>query len=442
MRKCLLNFFILCGFIGSLAACGSDKTAKSDLPPPEERISVMMPGRAPTVDPSLTGFDVKLPEQAVNPDWAQNGGTVGHAPGHPALASKPKKLWSSSIGSGSGSRFKLLASPLIQGDVVYAMDSIGRIAAHRLSSGDRLWRVETTPDHRDGDAMGGGIALEQGNLYATTGFGEVVALKAEDGSILWRRSLGKPLRAAPTVFEGRLFALTIENETYALEAQTGQILWRHSGIAENAALMGASSAAVRGDTVVVAYSSGELFALRTQNGRVIWGEVLSVPTQKGALPAIADIRGLPVLEGGRIFAISHSGRMLSIDERSGGRVWESDIGGSNTPCVAGAAVFVLTNDNELVALARETGRIAWISRLQKYEKDEEKSGRTVVWAGPVLAGGKLWLVNSLGFLASYDPETGSEVSSEEISNAAYLPPIVAQRTMLVLSDDGILRAFK
>ncbi len=436
-RLCLC--FLL---VGGLVACGSDDSDKESAVHAGKRISIMPATNKPKVDPGLSDFKISLPEPAVNRDWSHNGGSVDHAPGSLSLAKAPLEIWGDSIGSGSNRNFKLLASPVVGLNAVYAMDSIGRVSAYDLTTGDRHWRVDTTPSSRDGDAMGGGIALESNVLYATTGFGEVVALRASDGSVLWRRGLAKPIRAAPSVAEGRVFAITIENETYALDAKTGQIMWRHSGIAESASLMGASSPAVHGDTVVVAYSSGELFGLRSQNGRVVWSEVLAVPIQKGALPAIADIRGLPVIHQGRVFAISHSGRMVSIDERSGERAWESDLGGFNTPCVAGSAVFVVTNDNELVALARDSGRVVWIAELQKLSKPSDRDSKPVIWSGPILAGGRLWLTNSLGFLSAYDPETGYVLYDKEVAEPFYLAPVVANRTMVLLSDDGKLRGFK
>ncbi len=425
-----------------LMACGSDDSKKDAAAPAGKRISVMAAAYKPKVAPDAGEFKIALPEPAANRDWSQNGGAVDHAPGHLSFSKIPSEVWSSSIGSGSGKSFKLLATPIVGGNAVYAMDSIGRVSAFNLANGERYWRVNTAPPSADGDAIGGGIAMDSNVLYASTGFGEVLALRAADGSVLWRRMLGKPIRAAPTVSEGRVFVLTIENETYALDARTGQVMWRHSGIAENAALMGASSPAVHGDTLVVAYSSGELFGLRTQNGRVIWSEVLAVPVQKGALPAIADIRGLPVIDKGRVFAISHSGRMVAIDERSGGRVWEADIGGMNTPCAVGNAVFVLSNDNELMALARDNGRIIWIAELQKLSQPSDRDSKPVLWSGPVLAGGRLWLTNSLGALAAYDPETGYALYDKEVADPFFSPPVVANRMMLLLSDDGTLKAFK
>jgi len=442
-RSRYLCLSLLLGASVLLAACGSDES--TDGPPSApagKRIPVLMDTDKPKVDSSVSDFSIDLPSAAVNREWPQNGGSVGHAPGNPVLTSSPQEAWGRTIGSGSDKDFKLLASPVVGAKTIYTMDAIGRVSAVNAEDGDRLWRVETTPSYRDGDAMGGGIALDSGIVYATTGFGEALALKASDGSVIWRRSLGKPIRSAPTVAEGRLYAISIENDTFALDAQTGRVLWQQSGIAESASLMGASSAAVHGDTVVVAYSSGELFGLRAQNGRVIWGEVLAVPTKKGALPAIADIRGLPVIDRGRVFAISHSGRMVAIDERSGERVWEADIGGFNTPCMGENALFVVTNDNQLMALTRDKGQIIWITDLQKVADPEAHSSKPVIWSGPVLAGGRLWLTNSLGFLASYDPDDGKSRDSKEVSAPLYLSPIVSNKTMFLLSDDGHLRAFK
>ncbi|HBM90352.1 MAG TPA: pyrrolo-quinoline quinone, partial [Rhodospirillaceae bacterium] len=283
---------------------------------------------------------------------------------------------------------------------------------------------------------------EDGILYVSTGFGDVLALRMSDGSVVWRQSLGEPLRCAPTIAQGRVFVISIENKTHVLEAKTGRVVWHHSGIAESASLLGAASPAVEGDTVVIPYSSGEIFGLRVQNGRLAWSEVLAVPRQVGALPAIADIRGLPVMVNKKVYAISHSGRMAVIDGRTGDRVWDKDLGGINTPCVVGAAVFIATNDNLLVALTRRQGKILWTQELQQFENASDPSSKRLVWYGPVMAGGRLWLTNSAGGLVSYAPDNGAILSDREIAGSFFLPPVVAGETMVLLSDDGYLYALR
>lgn len=440
-RGCFRLFSFVC-LAALLAACGSGGSKKETSASSGPRLPVMESTYKPKADTNLSGFSVSVPDPVANDQWPTNGGSIDHSPGNSALAKVPEQIWSATIGTGSGRSYKLLGSPVASGDEAFAMDSIGRVAAFSLKDGERLWRVETTPPSRDGEAMGGGIAYDNGIVYASTGFGEVVALNAQNGGVIWRSAVGKPIRSAPTVAEGRVFVVNIENVTTAIDSKTGRIVWQHSGIAESAALMGASSPAVHGDTLVVAYSSGELFGLRVQNGRVVWGEVLAVPTQKGALPAIAHIRGLPVIDDGRVYAVSHSGRMIAIEERTGNRVWEADIGGSNTPCAVGNAVYVLSNDNELMALTRDGGRIAWVTELQKHMKPSDRDSKRITWHGPVMAGGRLWLTNSLGYMAAFSPEDGSVLVDKEVAEPFFLPPVVAGRTMLLLSDDGKLRAFR
>ncbi len=393
-------------------------------------------------DPGVEDFSPALPEELTGSEWPQEGGSPTHVSLNPELAPVPEKAWKSDIGSGSGGGYKLLARPIVAGGKVFTMDARGEVRAFSDSDGSLLWKRKTNPEKSDGDTNGGGIGYGDGKIFATTGFGEVLALRPEDGSVIWRKTIGKPLRAAPSISDGRVFAVTIDNETHALSVEKGEMLWKHNGISESAALMGAASPAIGGDSVIVAYSSGEMFSLRSQNGRMAWTEVLAVPTHVGALPAIADIRGLPVIDGGLAFAVSHSGRMAAVDMRTGGRAWENEIGGTNTPAVAGDAVFVLSNDNELAALVKESGRVSWVKQLQRFKDVSNKDSERVFWNGPVLAGGRLWMVSSLGRLIAVSVNDGSPLYDQEIELPFFMPPVVAGRAMYLVSDDGQIIAMK
>jgi outer membrane protein assembly factor BamB len=354
----------------------------------------------------------------------------------------PEIIWKTSIGDGSSSDFKLLSHPVVSRGVVFTMDAIGTVAAFNAENGNRLWAQETTPKDSEEPAIAGGLAVDRDTVFATTGFGDVYALNAKTGEVKWRKSLQKPLRAAPMVADDRVYVVSIDNDLNALDAETGDVLWHHSGTAENASLMGASSPAAQGDTVVVAYNTGEIYSLRAQNGRPSWTYLLAAPAQVGALPAIADIRGLPVIDKGRVFAISHSGRFAAIDLRSGDRVWENDIGGINTPIVAGDSVFIYGGDSQLIALTRETGRTLWVSPLPKFSDPNDKDSDALVWSGPVLAGEKLWMVNSGGQLASFSSSDGAALSSIDLGSPVYLSPVIVNRTFFVVTDNGKLIALR
>src|SRR3546814_4596588 len=104
------------------------------------------------------------------------------------------------------------------------------------------------------------------------------------------------MRAAPTVAGWGVFVVSIYNHLTALNAETGEKLWSHTGFSEPAGLLGGASPAVEGDIVVVPYSSGEIFALRVENGRVVWSDNLTAVRRVDALSSLADIRGGPVIE--------------------------------------------------------------------------------------------------------------------------------------------------
>jgi len=151
---------------------------------------------------------------------------------------------------------------------------------------------------------------------------------------------------------------------------------------------------------------------------------------------------MPVLDHGRVYAISHSGRMAALEQRSGDRIWEADIGGIDTPIVVGDSVFVYGGENQLMALTQASGRPLWVKQLAKRADPTDKDSDRVVWAGPVLAGERVWMVNSLGHLASFSPGDGAPIDTLDLRDPIYLSPIVANRTMYVVTDGGTLIALR
>lgn len=410
-------------------------------PLPGQRVAVLLRERRVEVDPKLAGTPVVVPPAQVNAAWPQAGGGPEHAMGNLALSANPTEAFRTDIGSGSSSSQVLLSTPVVADGRIYAVDADAQAGAFDAQTGRTLWQVQLKPEKERGDAMGGGVAYDGGRLYVTTGYGEVLALDAGNGNVVWRKRASGPLRGAPTVAAGRVFAVTIDNQLVALNASDGENLWTHTGILETAGLLGASSPAANTTVVVAPYSSGELVAMRPENGRVTWMESLAAIRRSGALSSLADIRGLPVLDRGAVYAIGHSGRMIAVDERIGARLWELELGGTQTPYVAGEFIFVVTNDAEVVAITRRDGHIRWISQLQQYEDPEDRQG-VVAWAGPVMAGGRLWLTNSMGELVGVSPADGQVVSRHKLSSDTFLPPVVANGTLYVLSDNGTLTAFR
>lgn len=426
----------------SLSACETigDIFAKSKPPLPGERIAVL--SNDEDVKPDAGG-EVTLPRPAVNDSWPQSGGFANFAMHHLEIADAPREVWSVDVGSGSGSDRQLLTPPVVANGRVFVKDALNTVSAYDAATGKQLWRVTLkSKGGRDDNEFGGGLAWYGGKLFVTTGFAEVMSLNPDDGAEVWRRSVSAPVRGAPTVFQDRVFAISIDNKLHALAAIDGAELWEFSALSENAGFLAGPSPSASQEYVVAPFSSGELVALRLDSGRQVWNESLVAQRRGGAesLSALADIRGRPVIDRGRVLGIGTAGQIGAFDLRSGARLWDKPIAGSGTPWVAGRWVFIISGNNEIVCLNRDDGKIRWVTPLTFYT--DQKRRKTAIWVGPVLAGDRLLIGGGNGDLLAISPYDGQPIGKVSVGSAVLLAPVIADRTIYVLTDSGRLIALR
>lgn len=441
----LLRVAMVALAFGTLAGCDSVTgmfTSEDKTVLPGKRLSVMELGSTLEVDPAIADELVILPQPYVNPDWAQPGGSPDNANYHLAAPGPLDRLWSVDAGAGSDRVAQLTASPVIADGKIFVLDAESTVRAFDRKTGKRLWETDLVPEGEDADeGRGGGVAFDNGKIFVVTGFGTGHGLDAASGAIVWTQTLGEPFRAAPTANGGRVFAVTADNQTIAFAQETGEVLWRHRGIVESAGILSSPSPAVAGSVVISPYSSGEVVALRVANGTPVWSDSLNRTGRLTSLSELNDIAGRPVIDRDRVFAISHSGRMVSIDLRTGERAWTRDIGGVQTPWVAGDYLYLITNSEELVAISRRDGRIRWITPMPRWEDPEDRED-PIVWSGPVLVSDRLILVSSTGDATSVSPYTGEILGRIDLPDDVLIAPVVADETLYILTDSASLIALK
>ena len=423
----------------ALTACGLLRG--SDEPPlPGERLPVLALVEETAADPALADRQVVLPAPYRNGSWPQAGGHPTHAVHHLELPASYARAWRTSAGTGSSRERRITAAPVVADGAVYAMDANSVVSAVRVDDGRRLWRRAFAPSFEEEGAIGGGLAVDRGVLYVSTAYGELVAVDAEDGADRWRTRIGVPLRGGPTVGGGRVYVLSHDNRLHAVDAASGAVLWDHVGIQEVSGLLRGASPALDVGLVLAPFSSGEIVALRPENGRLVWSDTLSGRARLTALADLSDI-GLPVLDRGLAVVASYAGRTVAFDIRSGRRVWEQDIASAETPWVAGDYVFLVTVNAEAIALSRQDGRIRWVARLPRFRDPDDRRG-PISWSGPVLAGDRLILGSSTGLLVTLSPYTGETLDSVSLGEGIPIAPVVADGALYVLTDRANIHAFR
>ena len=204
------------------------------------------------------------------------------------------------------------------GGRIYVLDAEAHVRVFRLSDGHPIWDKRLAPKNgtdmptlwgllgkhntvQPFTGMGGGIAFDDGKIFVTSGFGQLIVMDAANGHEVWRRDLITPILNAPVVRDGRIFVSTHDNHLYALAETDGRVLWDNQGTSEPATILATTNVAVVGEFVVAPYSSGELDAFRVQNGQPAWSDVLSHTGNITAMSEIDAIAGRPRDRPGRRF---------------------------------------------------------------------------------------------------------------------------------------------
>ena len=425
-----------------LASCSLfDDLFESDKTPiPGTRVAVMNSQRGLDVDAGYAPH-IALPPPAANADWPQPGLDPAHDMGHPALAETIAPAWNSAIGEGGGYRRKITSQPVIGGGRVLTMDSDGYVSAYDVGNGARLWRLDTQADGDRSSNVGGGVSLAGDRAFASTGRGEVIAIEAATGKIVWRSTIPTAARAAPTVADNKLFVPTLDDQLVALAMDDGHRLWNYQAQNATTSMLGLPSPAYADGLLVCGFGSGDLICIRAATGTVAWSDSLASTRGRTSGVDFSAVRGLPVIVGNTVYAISLGGLMLALDLRSGRRLWERDIASAETPYVVGDWIFILSIDQQVACLNRTDGRVAWVTQLPQWE-NEKKEQDPITWSGPSLGGDRLLLAGSSMEAISVSPYTGKILGTQKLDETVSLATVIAGGTAYMITDDGTLRAFR
>jgi outer membrane protein assembly factor BamB len=382
-----------------------------------------------------------LPPEVANTDWTHRNATPNHVAPHARLSPGLTRLWVADAGTGNTGRALLTSGPVAADGRVFVLDAAATVTAFG-TGGTEAWSVYVGREGEDGrDGFGGGLAIAGGTVFAATGFGEVVALAAATGEILWRTSVEGPVRAAPIVTQNRVIVVTRDDRAFALRTDTGAEIWRIQGAAGTTGLLGGASPAADDVVAVLPFTSGEVTAVVAFSGRRIWSNAITGGRLGLARTAIGDITGDPVIDGETIYVANQSGRLVSIDRRTGQRNWTVNDGSLNPVLPVAGSIFLVSDRAELLRLDAASGARIWAVQLPEFNDPEDRDG-AIGYAGPILAGGRLILVSTEGLVLSFDPDTGRETGRVDLPGPSYLPPAVADGRLYVLTIEGELAAFQ
>ncbi|WP_333825638.1 outer membrane protein assembly factor BamB family protein [Pinisolibacter sp.] len=386
---------------------------------------------------------VVIPGPHAVSSWGGVGGPAGNAAGHVALdGSGTSRVWSThAADTGTGGMLRgdvrAFAGPVAAGGRAFVLGPSGHVTAVSLAGGT-AWRVSVRPNDIDEPATTGGVATDGSRVYAGTAYGKLMALDADSGAVVWDVKLPEPARSAPTVSDGKVVVVTQASTVVAHNVADGTEAWTWRGTPEIGNLLSSANPAIANGIAVVPFTSGELVALEMKSGKVLWNDTLARASRTFAVSGLATIAASPVIADGVVYATGVGSRTVAIELKSGARLWDVAFGSAHTPAVAGNAVFLVDLDDNLTALDRKTGEVLWATHLPVTKTKKKRTH----WAGPVLAGGSLWLVSNEGGMIGADPTSGRITATQSGHTPAMVQPIAVSGKILVLDASGNLTAYE
>ncbi len=301
--------------------------------------------------------------------------------------------------------------------------------------------MNVRPKHVSAQNLGGGIGYDNGVIYASTGFSELLSIDAGSGKINWRQPLDFPARSAPTI-AGGLVAVVIQNDLLlTFDPVSGTPGWRFTGKVTDSPTSVAVSGAPAYDSgiLVAGFSSGTLAGLDANSGTPLWEQSLASSFGQASPLDFSDIVAPPVISNGVVYAIGLGNTAVAVDLHSGAKVWDRDVTGTDALCLAGDFAYLLTADQTLAAIHVDDGLVSWMTALPTFQNMKKKHPRS--WNGPMLVNGHLLLTSDLGDLLSVDPVTGTAGNMSKLAGPADMLPIAANGALLMLTRDAILTSY-
>ena len=205
-----------------------------------------------------------------------------------------KLQWISKLSS------EVLSAPKYYDGTVIVRTGDSRIFGINANDGSRKWVYDrTTPSLALRSSAG--IVVEGGAVYAGFAGGKLVAVRADNGKLLWEASVAQPkgvteieriadITSLPVVDGPLVYAVAYQGKIAAVDRVAGRVVWSR----DISSLAGLN---VEDGRIFVSHAAGSIYALDYTTGKTFWRQAalknrqLTAPLPLGNLVAVGDVEG-------------------------------------------------------------------------------------------------------------------------------------------------------
>jgi outer membrane protein assembly factor BamB len=255
--------------------------------------------------------------------------------------------------------------------------------------------------------------------------GEVAAFDLA-GKSLWVANVGGEVLAPVVVAGATAVVRTADGRIFALGLADGKRRWVYQRPTPALLLRAETAVLVTPTNVVAGYPGGKLIALDLDDGKLTWEVTVSLPRGSTELERVADVSGLPVIDGGRICAGAFQGKVACFDIAGGNTLWTRDLSTATGLALDDKSAYVTDDQDNVHALDRDTGASRW--------KQDKLLRRRVT--APVVVDGKVVVGDSLGWLHVLAKDDGAFLGRIGVDGGAVHALVPTGNALLVQTAGG------
>ena len=357
--------------------------------------------------------------------WTHGGSGSSHSLGNIAFSADGQFSSHFKIKVGPKGSY---SEPIVQNNQIFIMTPNGYIVVYN-DKGEFLWELSILPDGigKKNDIYGG-LAINKDRLAVTTSLGELLLISVSKRRVVWRYDFKRPFRSAPIFHKGYIFGVTGDDIAVSLDLK-GKLRWTKKGPQKNTKVFATVSPAASGNKVLFPFSGGSLVALNAVNGIQLWEVNLENSDVGSASSSLGDFASDPAVFGSTIFAVGAFGETFAAN--TNGRVlWRNNIQSSGQLIVSGNAAYYSSNNSSIGRINSKNGKIIFLKKFP--------GKNWVKHSGPILLQNRLLVLATDKNAYWFSPEDGRLLNKEKIGTKASSPPVVANKKLMFVSEDGML----
>jgi len=336
-----------------------------------------------------------------------------------------QKAWSFSLGGGDAVMRDGLA-PAAEGDRVYLAGRGGEVIAVQAASGKVLWRSKTKAELTGGPGAGEGV------VAVGTADGEVIVLDGATGTRRWAAKVGGEVLSAPAMSATAVIVRTVAGRVVGLALEDGKEIWREDQQIPRLTLRGTSPPAVAGNAAICGFDNGRVLSLDVAKGEVFWEQLVSPARGRTELERLVDIDAAIKIRDAEVFVAGFQGRVAMLALDSGQIWWSREISSHRGLDVDDEVVVVSGAMGEVIALRRRTGVELW-------RQDGLRLRRL---SAPALIGGRVAVADFEGYVHWLDAATGAFVARSKTGGRTSNAPLVVGELVIFQDDEGRVTALR